>query len=75
MDIINGSFIWDAKKELENIRKHGVDFCTAARAFKDSKRKIYKDSKHSKNEERMFCIGEVDERVLTVRFTYRKNKI
>ena len=34
------SFIWDPKKELENVDKHGVDFLTAAKAFKDPKRKI-----------------------------------
>ena len=69
------SFIWDFKKELTNIYKHGVDFVTAARTFKDPKRKIYIDSKHSKKEERFFCIGKVGDKVLTVRFTYRTGKI
>lgn len=71
----HNSFIWDFDKELVNIDKHGVDFVTAARAFKDPKRKIYIDSKHSKKEERFFCIGKVDDEVLTVRFTYRADKI
>lgn len=68
-------FIWDTEKELDNIHKHGVDFITAAKAFKDPKRKIYIDSKHSKKEERYFCIGRVNDKVLTVRFTYRENRI
>ena len=69
------SFIWDSEKELQNIRKHGVDFTTAAKAFKDPKRKFYTDEKHSQHEERMFCIGEVDDRIITVRFTFRGGKI
>lgn len=69
------SFIWDYIKELENIERHGIDFTTAALAFKDPKRKIYIDSKHSEIEERFFCIGKVNGRVITVRFTYRFEKV
>ncbi len=69
------SFVWDENKELENIRKHGVDFSTATRVFKDPDIRIYIDAKHSKYEERFFCIGKVDGKVLTVRFTYRFGKI
>ncbi len=75
MDKIFGSFIWDREKELANIRKHGVNFITAAKAFKDAERRIYIDSKHIEKEERFFCIGKVDNMILTVRFTYRENKI
>ena len=70
-----GSFIWDSGKEWVNLLKHNVDFVTAAEAFKDPDVKIYIDSKHSGQEERFFCVGKVDTRILTVRFTYRKNKI
>lgn len=75
MDKHIGSFVWDYDKELANIDKHGVNFVKAANAFKDNGRKIYIDSRHSKKEERFFCIGKVDGRVLTVRFTYRSGKI
>jgi hypothetical protein len=71
----SSSFIWDPEKELANIAKHGVGFITAAKAFKDPKRKIYTDAKHSKKEERFFCIGKAEDRILTVRFTYRGDKI
>lgn len=71
----SSSFIWDFEKELINIDKHGVDFVTASKAFKDPKRKIYIDSKHSKKEERFFCIGKVEGRIPTVRFSYRSGKI
>lgn len=75
MDKIAGSFIWDEEKELNNIQKHGVDFIAAAKAFKDPNRKIYVDSKHTGEEERFFCIGMVEEKILTVRFTYRQRRI
>ncbi|MFH1856149.1 MAG: BrnT family toxin [Candidatus Omnitrophota bacterium] len=69
------SFNWDPEKELTNIAKHGIDFATAARAFKDPNRKIYTDSKHSSKENRLFCLGKVEDKILTVRFTYRQGKI
>jgi len=75
MDEVFGSFIWDIQKEAANIRKHRVDFMTAAKAFKDPSRKIFVDEKHSKSEERFFCIGKVGNKVLTVRFTYREGRI
>ncbi|MBA3051981.1 BrnT family toxin [bacterium] len=75
METILGSFIWDTTKEKVNIRKHRVDFRTAATVFKDPKRKIFVDEKHSRKEERYFCIGKVNERILTVRFTFRRRKI
>ena len=75
MDRHFGSFVWDVRKETVNIRKHGVDFETAARAFKDPARKIYTDERHAKSEERLFCIGMVERKILTVRFTYRDGRI
>jgi uncharacterized DUF497 family protein len=70
-----GSFVWDSAKESANIDKHGVDFVTATKAFKDAKRKIYIDSKHSRKEERFFCIGKVEGKIITVRFIYRAGQI
>jgi uncharacterized protein len=66
-----GRFVWDEGKERANIIKHGVDFVSASRAFLDPKRGIYTDAKYSSQEERLFCVGRVECRVLTVRFTYR----
>jgi len=73
--IHNTSFAWDPIKELNNIRKHGVDFVDAAKAFKDANRVIFMDSLHSNSETRLFCVGLIEGRVLTVRFTYRDEKI
>ena len=69
------SFIWDLNRETENVEKHGIDFLTAAKAFLDPKRKIAVDSRHSKHEERFYCIGKVEGKILTVRFVYRGGKI
>lgn len=75
MDKEFGSFVWNLNKESFNIHKHKIDFISAAKVFKDPKRKIYSDSKHSRKEQRFFCIGKVENRIITVRFTYRINKI
>ena len=41
----------------------------------DTNRIILKDEKHSHTEERYFCIGVLQNGIVTVRFTMRKNKI
>lgn len=70
-----GRFVWEFEKEIVNIAKHGIDFTTAAKAFLDSERKIFTDSRHSDKETRYFCIGKVGNRIITVRFTYREGSI
>ena len=75
MDKRTGKFIWDAEKEKANIAKHGIDFTKAIKAFFDSKRKIFTDSRHSLQEERYFCIGKVGTRIITASFTYREGLI
>ena len=69
------SFEWNTHKEAINLYKHGVDFSTAALVFKDPDRKMFVDSRHSQQEERLFCLGRVKGRILTVRFLYRQGKI
>ena len=68
-------FEWDEEKNLENQSKHGVSFEKAKRVFFDPFRVIVEDLEHSPGEKRWFCLGEVDGGVLTVRFTYRAEKI
>ena len=70
-----GKFVWDIEREAANIAKHGVDFDTASRVFLDDRRRVFTDSKHSVKEPRYFCIGKVKDKVITVRFTYRKRLI
>ena len=69
------SFEWDGNKNELNQRKHNISFEAAQYAFLDSKRIIAKDLEHSKTEERYYCFGKVGEDIITVRFTYRQNKI
>ena len=69
------SFEWDQDKNAENFKKHKVNFETAQYAFIDSKRVVAEDLSHSKGEKRFFCFGKVRGGVLTVRFTYRHNRI
>ena len=69
------TFEWDHDKNEANIVKHGVSFFEAQRAFLDPKRIIAEDVEHSKAEARYYCFGLVDEAIMTVRFTYRHQKI
>ncbi len=71
----SGDFVWSLEREQENLRKHGVGFSEAARAFVDPGRKIFSDIRHSSREEWFFCVGKVGDRVLTVRFSKRDGKI
>ncbi len=70
-----GLFEWNETKEQSNIQKHGIDFKTASQAFLDVHRLIAHDEAHSQHEPRMFCIGKVGDMIVTVRFTYRKQRI
>jgi uncharacterized protein len=70
-DVRYEAFVWNAEKEKANIQQHGLSFQDAVEAFADSRRIIAQDEKHSKEEERLFCIGLVNNRVMTVRFTLR----
>lgn len=69
------NFEWDKGKNDSNIKKHGVSFEEAVRAFLDPERKVRFNKKHSKHEDRFFCFGKVGHRVMTVRFTVRGQKI
>ncbi|MFA5975804.1 MAG: BrnT family toxin [Elusimicrobiota bacterium] len=70
-----GRFIWDQEKESDNLARHGIDFRTAAKAFLDSHCLMVEDSKHSQEEPRWFCIGDIGGTVVTARFTYRGRQI
>ena len=75
MDIEYGSFVWDSDKEKINVLKHAVSFRAAIEVFRDSNKKIIEDIDHSENEERHYCIGLVDGRVMTVRYVLRNGSI
>jgi uncharacterized DUF497 family protein len=69
-------FEWETEKDLNNQEKHGVSFFIAQYAFADPNRVILEDITHStENEKRFYCLGKVGQGILTVRFTYRQNRI
>lgn len=72
----NIAFEWDDNKNQINQEKHGVSFEVAQIAFDDPYRILTPDLSHSENEQRYYCFGMIEELgVLSVRFTYRNNKI
>lgn len=75
--MVEPSFEWDEAKNTLNQRKHGVSFAEAQSAFLDPNRVIAADRAHSQQEQRYYCFGmdADDAGVLTVRFTYRAERI
>ena len=69
------NFEWDIGKENENLTKHGVAFDVAQKAFNDPLRVIAVDQSHSGEETRYFCFAMIDENVVTIRFTFREDRI
>jgi len=68
-------FEWDDKKDEQNQKKHAVPFILAQYAFADPDRIIAEDTRHSQKEKRYYCFGKVGDKIMTVRFTYRQNRI
>ncbi len=75
--MIQMEFEWDDQKEKENIKKHGIDFTTAAHVFSDEFRIEKYDDRHSHEEDRYLVIGAIHEwlSVVTVVYTPRSNVI
>ena len=69
------TFEWDQEKNELNQKKHNISFEEAQFAFSDINRIIAIDLEHSEKEERYYCFGKIEESIVTVRFTYRNNKI
>ena len=59
-------FIWDERKNQANIKKHGVDFNDAVRAWYDPDRLDFFDADHSSDEVRWIFLGVVGGIVLFV---------
>lgn len=72
---MNASFEWDERKDRRNRIVHGVSFFLAQQAFLDPRRIIAVDLRHSAGEKRYFCIGRAGGGILTVRFTWRDERI
>lgn len=67
-------FEWDEEKEQKNIKKHGIDFETAARVFGDENRLEFYDEVHSENEDRYITIGMIDEVAYIVMVVYTERE-
>ena len=67
-------FEWDNEKEKTNIRKHGIDFTTAALVFKDENRLEMYDEAHSDTEDRYITIGVIDEITYIVMVVYTERE-
>lgn len=65
------NFEWDADKAAQNLRKHGVQFNIAARAFFDPRRIEAYDGREDYGEDRWATIGYVDPFLLYVVYTVR----
>jgi hypothetical protein len=66
---IAGEFEWDTGKARENVRKHGVTFMEAARAFLDPFAVDLPDATHA---DRLILLGmTMPERLLYVVYTER----
>lgn len=63
-------FEWDDNKEQINIRKHGLDFSTAALVFNDENRLELYDEEHSEYEDRYITIGMIGEIAVVVMVVY-----
>jgi hypothetical protein len=76
MAVPGSSFEWDDDKDRINQETHGVPFALAQFASADPNRVILEGVTHSTQDDlRFFCLGLVDGAVMTVRFTYRRQRI
>jgi uncharacterized DUF497 family protein len=65
-------FEWDDRKARANALKHGIGFKEATTAFHDKEALIADDPDHSRDEKRLWLIGESARgRLLVVVFTAR----
>lgn len=51
------TFEWDKRKELANIRKHGVSFHEASTVFLDPLSLTFYDPDHAEDEDRYITLG------------------
>jgi uncharacterized DUF497 family protein len=67
------AFAWDARKNRENLRKHGASFEEASTAFADENARLKHDPDHSQEEDRFLLLGfSAKLRLLVVAHAYRQ---
>ena len=68
-------FAWDARKEAQNRREHGVSFAEARTVFSDEHARLLDDPDHSAEEDRVVLLGlSAKLRTLVVAHCYRKQE-
>lgn len=72
---MTGQFEWDDRKAAENVRKHGVTFLQATKAFADMFAVFDLEDSGDYGEERWTLIGAVSGGLLTVIYTERGENI
>ena len=70
-------FEWDQWNVQKNEEKHGVSALEAESAFHDRDHRLFEDRVHSTNREKRYILygRSIENRVLMLAFTYRKNRI
>jgi uncharacterized protein len=68
------NFEWNEEKRLVNVTKDGVDFLDACKLF-DGPFLTQEDSRRDYGETRHIAFGYVENRLIAVAFTKRKNLI
>ena len=68
-------FEWDESKRQKNLGKHGIDFILAMEIFLDTRRLETPDDRKNYGEIRYQCIGQAQEFLLLVVYTYREQTI
>lgn len=67
-------FEWDEEKNRINLKKHGIDFETAALVFADENRYEIYDDVHSEGEDRFITIGYINDIAYVVMVVYTERK-
>lgn len=70
------TFEWDKRKELANIRKHGVSFHEASTVFLDPLSITFYDPDHAEDEDRYITLGMTkNQRLLFVSHADRGDRV
>ena len=68
-------FEWDERKNLTNIKKHGISFQEAKTCFEDEFAEVFLDTEHSTIEDRHILLGLSEiHKTLVVIHTEKDNK-
>jgi uncharacterized protein len=71
----DGEFEWDDAKASRNWQNHGVRFEAARDTFKDIFAIEWADDGHGDAEQQFITVGMVEDRLLFVSYTLRRNRI